>query len=46
MHEAQQRGERVRSMLEDRFGITHAILELECHPCGPDSLVEHHTHPE
>jgi cobalt-zinc-cadmium efflux system protein len=34
MHEAQQRGERVRAMLEHDFGITHATLELECHPCA------------
>jgi cobalt-zinc-cadmium efflux system protein len=34
MHEAQQRGERVRALLEHRFGITHATLELECHPCA------------
>jgi hypothetical protein len=46
MHEAQQRGERVRELLETRFGISHVTLELECHPCQPDSLLEHHPHPE
>jgi cobalt-zinc-cadmium efflux system protein len=44
MHEAEERGNRVRKLLEDRFGIAHATLELECHPCEPDSLVEHHAH--
>jgi cobalt-zinc-cadmium efflux system protein len=43
MHEAQQRGERVRAMLEDRFGITHATLELECHPCA-EPVDVHHQH--
>lgn len=33
LHDAQVRGERLRSMLHDRFGIGHATLELECHPC-------------
>jgi cobalt-zinc-cadmium efflux system protein len=34
MHEAQARGEQVRGMLDADFGITHATLELECHPCA------------
>lgn len=38
LHEAQIEGNRLRAMLEDRFGITHATLELECHQCEePDS---------
>jgi cobalt-zinc-cadmium efflux system protein len=36
MHEAQQRGEAVRLLLERDFGIAHATLELECHPCAPE----------
>lgn len=33
MHEAQEKGEQLKSMLRDRFGIPHATLELECHVC-------------
>jgi cobalt-zinc-cadmium efflux system protein len=44
MHEAQQRGERVRQLLEDRFGITHATLELECHPCAEPAEAHGHQH--
>ncbi len=33
MHEAQERSEDVRRVLADRFGVAHATLELECHPC-------------
>jgi cobalt-zinc-cadmium efflux system protein len=44
MHEAQQRGERVRQLLEDRFGITHATLELECHPCAEPVEAHGHQH--
>lgn len=37
MHDAQATGDRLKSRLHDRFGITHATLELECHACiGPD----------
>jgi cobalt-zinc-cadmium efflux system protein len=35
LHEAQEHGDRIRTMLEDRFGIEHSTLELECHPCEP-----------
>jgi len=31
VHDAQARGERLKAMLDDRFGIKHATLELECH---------------
>jgi len=31
VHDAQARGERLKEMLDDRFGIQHATLELECH---------------
>ena len=35
LHDAQARGEEVRAVLGSRFGIAHATLELECHPCEP-----------
>lgn len=35
LHEAQAEGERIKAMLAERFGIAHATLELECHPCDP-----------
>jgi cobalt-zinc-cadmium efflux system protein len=36
LHDAQASADRLKHLLEDRFGITHATLELECHPCdGP-----------
>lgn len=36
LHDAQTSADRLKHLLEDRFGITHATLELECHPCdGP-----------
>jgi cobalt-zinc-cadmium efflux system protein len=51
LHEAQASGARMRRMLVDRFGISHATLELECHPCDPMTEphgsqtgdVEHHS---
>lgn len=33
LHDAQMHGDRLRTMLQDRFAIDHATLELECHPC-------------
>lgn len=36
LHDAQRRGDELKHMLEERFGISHATLELECHPCGGD----------
>jgi cobalt-zinc-cadmium efflux system protein len=37
LHEAQASGDRLRTMLAARFGVEHATLELECHPCDdPD----------
>lgn len=33
LHEAQERGAALRTMLRERFGIRHATLELECHVC-------------
>jgi cobalt-zinc-cadmium efflux system protein len=35
LHEAQASGDRLKAELEHRFGISHATLELECHPCDP-----------
>ena len=48
LHQAQERGTELKAMLNDQFGIDHATLELECHPCdSPDDLVtmSHHEHP-
>ena len=37
LHDAQERGGRMKVMLAEKFGIGHATLELECHECvGPD----------
>ena len=33
LHDAQVRGDALRALLADRFGIAHATLELECHGC-------------
>jgi cobalt-zinc-cadmium efflux system protein len=33
LHEAQARGDELKAMLAERFGIGHATLELECHDC-------------
>jgi cobalt-zinc-cadmium efflux system protein len=33
LHDAQVRGEQLKTMLMERFGIAHATLELECHEC-------------
>ena len=39
LHDAQAAGGRLKDLLEHRFGITHATLELECHPCDdPQAL--------
>ena len=35
LHDAQTSGERLKAMLDDRFGIGHSTLDLECHPCDP-----------
>ncbi|MCU1379096.1 MAG: cation diffusion facilitator family transporter [Acidimicrobiales bacterium] len=36
LHEAQATGQDLKRMLDDRFHIEHATLELECHPCDPE----------
>ena len=43
LHQAQNSGDRLKTMLEDNFGIAHSTLELECHPCDPDPD-EHPSH--
>jgi cobalt-zinc-cadmium efflux system protein len=40
LHDAQLRGERLKDALRSGFGIEHATLELECHPCGPEEGAE------
>lgn len=41
LHEAQERGDGLRTMLRERFGIDHATLELECHPCAEERRETH-----
>lgn len=37
LHDAQERGDALKALLAERFGIGHATLELECHGCDrPD----------
>jgi cobalt-zinc-cadmium efflux system protein len=44
LHQAQERGTELKTMLVDRFGIDHATLELECHPCdAPDIITVVHA---
>jgi cobalt-zinc-cadmium efflux system protein len=38
LHDAQVSAERLKALLEDRFGIAHATLELECHPCEDETV--------
>ena len=33
LHDAQARGDELKALLAQRFGIDHATLELECHDC-------------
>ncbi len=33
LHDAQATGDRLKALLDERFGIEHATLELECHAC-------------
>lgn len=39
LHDAQARADGLKGMLAERFGIDHATLDLECHPCS--SAPEH-----
>jgi cobalt-zinc-cadmium efflux system protein len=41
LHGAQAEGDRLKTMLHDRFGIEHCTLELECHPCARDPHAVH-----
>jgi cobalt-zinc-cadmium efflux system protein len=41
LHEAQASGDRLKAMLVAKYGIAHATLELECHPCDP--VDDHHN---
>lgn len=36
LHDAQARGDEIKHMLAERFGIQHITLELECHECTRD----------
>lgn len=36
LHQAQAAGKHLKALLDERFGIAHATLELECHDCEPD----------
>lgn len=36
LHEAQDQLDTLTSALHDHLGITHATLQLECHPCAND----------
>jgi len=44
LHQAQERGEELKEMLADRFGILHSTIELECHACD-DPKPSHDTDP-
>jgi cobalt-zinc-cadmium efflux system protein len=37
LHDAQGRSDAIKAMLRERFGITHATLEVECHACETPS---------
>jgi cobalt-zinc-cadmium efflux system protein len=39
LHDAQERMDSLKVMLEERFGIVHATLEVECHAC--EAAAEH-----
>jgi cobalt-zinc-cadmium efflux system protein len=45
LHDAQERGNELKAMLARRFGIEHATLELECHPCDDPVPSGGHQHP-
>ena len=44
LHDAQEATARLKDLLEERFGIEHATLELECHPCAPHRGLHDHDH--
>jgi cobalt-zinc-cadmium efflux system protein len=37
LHQAQERSTELKQMLAERFDITHATLEVECHACVDDA---------
>lgn len=37
LHQAQMLGDELKAVLEERLGIEHATLELECHVCAPEA---------
>jgi cobalt-zinc-cadmium efflux system protein len=37
LHDAQASGDHLKTLLAERFSIRHATLELECHPCAPET---------
>lgn len=39
LHDAQDEAQRLKDILASDFGIVHATLELECHPCQPAEAV-------
>ncbi len=45
LHWAQQRGDALKRVLATEFGIQHATLELECHPCEPAPADGSPVHP-
>jgi cobalt-zinc-cadmium efflux system protein len=38
LHEAQQRVGNLKAMLDERFAISHATIEVECHDCADEHL--------
>lgn len=34
LHDAQQTGDEIREQLQERFGLVHSTIELECHWCA------------
>jgi cobalt-zinc-cadmium efflux system protein len=38
LHQAQNERDRLSRLLEEEFGIGHATLELECHPCEDEPV--------
>lgn len=45
LHDAQVRGQLLKAVLQERFGIEHATLELECHPCEAEPAAGGHGPP-
>ncbi len=44
LHDAQIRSGELKQMLDDRFGIRHATIEVECHTCVDDEAHDTHEH--